>query len=214
MGVTNFGSITLDDTGVNLQATAQGKFGIYSSVNVSTGSITVSTANALNTIIERSAGHVSNTVTVPVTPVGKIYAIVSTTAANTLVKTASTASNTITVAATKSALVYVNSSGNLVRLTAASAQELERGAEMPLFSSRRKYVQTRTYRRFCFNNDRKSVVLYIGRIDRNEQIASWRCGNSRARRRERIIGTEITCLQGVREGIFRMERFHQMCHEP
>ena len=36
----------------------------------------------------------------------------------------------------------------------------------------------------------------------------------RARRRERIIGTEITCLQGVREGIFRMERFHQMCHEP
>ena len=122
MGVTNFGSITLDDTGVNLQATAQGKFGIYSSVNVSTGSITVSTANALNTIIEMSAGHVSNTVTVPVTPVGKIYAIVSTTAANTLVKTASTASNTITVAATKSALVYVNSSGNLVRLTADSAQ--------------------------------------------------------------------------------------------
>ena len=122
MGVTNFGSITLDDTGVNLQATAQGKFGIYSSVNVSTGSITVSTANALNTIIEMSAGHVSNTVTVPVTPVGKIYAIVSTTAANTLVKTASTASNTITIAATKSALVYVNSSGNLVRLTADSAQ--------------------------------------------------------------------------------------------
>jgi len=122
MGVTNFGSITLDDTGVNLQATAQGKFGIYSSVNVSTVSITVSTANALNTIIEMSAGHVSNTVTVPVTPVGKIYAIVSTTAANTLVKTASTASNTITVAATKSALVYVNSSGNLVRLTADSAQ--------------------------------------------------------------------------------------------
>ena len=105
-----------------MQATAQGKFGIYSSVNVSTGSITVSTANALNTIIEMSAGHFSNTVTVPVTPVGKIYAIVSTTAANTLVKTASTASNTITVAATKSALVYVNSSGNLVRLTADSAQ--------------------------------------------------------------------------------------------
>jgi hypothetical protein len=122
MGVTNFGAITLDDTGVNLQATAQGKFGILATVDVSTGSVTLTSAQALNTIIEVVTGHSANTTTLPITPVGKIYAIVSTTAANTLVKTASTASNTITVAATKSALVYVNTSGNLVRLTADSAQ--------------------------------------------------------------------------------------------